>query len=152
MPTLGRMRRRMAKERLGALAQGSSPGSDIERQKEVAQTTEALGAAAAAQAQANQQAAAANAAGAPVVAGALKQQSKQIAEAGQGAAVQAQGAARQAEADRRERREQQTLGLVNQQITQARADLQQGLDATFKAIDLGGTKAAQLLGIPTAGG
>lgn len=74
-------------------------------------------------------AAAANKAGSPVVAGALKSASKDVAQKQADAAIKATGQAQKFSEALREQRKSTILGQAQTQISQNRADLGMGLDA-----------------------
>ena len=74
-------------------------------------------------------AAAANKAGSPVVAGALKSASKDVAQKQADAAIKATGQAQKFSEAPREQRKSTILGQAQTQISQNRADLGMGLDA-----------------------
>lgn len=128
MATIGGMRRKFAKGEMDKLRSGNLV-SQRETQVFEDQAREAAQQSVQAQQQAMNRAAAANKAGSPVVAGALKSAAKDVAQKSADAAIKATGQAQKFSEALREQRKGTILNLAQQQIAQNRADLGMAFDA-----------------------
>jgi hypothetical protein len=131
--SIGGMRRRYTKEQFGKMAEGNLV-SDRETQTFADQARDSAQAAGQAQTSILNRSAAANVAGSPVVAGAIKESAKKVADAGADAAVKATGQGQKFSEALREQRKSAALQLANQQIAQNRADLSMTVDTIMGAM------------------
>jgi hypothetical protein len=122
MVTTGGMRRKFTKDQMQKMMTGNLV-SDRETQAFEDAAREAAQGALQTQQKLLNRAAAANQAGSPVVAGAMKQASKAVAQEAGSTAVKASGQAQQFSQALREQRKAQILNLAQTQIQQNRADL-----------------------------
>ncbi len=122
MPSPNRMRRKFTKDQMQKMMTGNLV-SDRETQAFEDAAREAAQGALQTQQKLLNRAAAANQAGSPVVAGAMKQASRAVAKEAGDAAVKASGQAQQFSQALREQRKAQILNLAQTQIQQNRADL-----------------------------
>lgn len=150
MANVGKMRRDFVKQRMAKMVGGGTVESDAEKAQARNATTETLGAGAAAQQQILGQAAAANAAGAPVMAGALQKAAGDVTEKTQDAAVKLTGQAAQHDAAVRAQREGETLAATERLVAQRRQDLanaaQVGLSAAEILMTGGQSAVADVVG------
>lgn len=128
MATIGKTRRRFAKSEMQKLSAGNLV-SQRETQAFEDAAREAAQQSVQAQQQAMNRAAAANKAGSPVVAGAIKSAAKDVAQKSADAAIKATGQAQKFSEALREQRKGKILNLAQVQIAQNRADLGMGFDA-----------------------
>lgn len=122
MPSPNRMRRKFTKDQMQKMMTGNLV-SDRETQAFEDAARESAQDALQTQQKLLNRAAAANQAGSPVVAGAMKQASRAVAQEAGDAAVKASGQAQQFSQALREQRKAQILNLAQTQIQQNRADL-----------------------------
>jgi len=128
MAMIGGERRKFAKGEMAKLRTGNLV-SDRETQAFEDSAREQAQQAIQAQQKIMNRAAAANKAGSPVVAGALKSASQDVARQNADAAIKATGQAQKFSEALREQRKASILNLTQQQIAQNRADLGMSLDA-----------------------
>lgn len=122
MASPNRMRRKFTKDQMQKMMTGNLV-SDRETQAFEDAAREAAQGALQTQQKLLNRAAAANQAGSPVVAGAMKQASRAVAQEAGSTAVKASGQAQQFSQALREQRKAQILNLAQTQIQQNRADL-----------------------------
>lgn len=122
MASPNRMRRKFTKDQMQKMMTGNLV-SDRETQAFEDAARESAQGALQTQQKLLNRAAAANQAGSPVVAGAMKQASRAVAQEAGDAAVKASGQAQQFSQALREQRKAQILNLAQTQIQQNRADL-----------------------------
>jgi hypothetical protein len=122
MATTGGMRRKFTKDQMQKMMTGNLV-SDRETQAFEDAARESAQGALQTQQKLLNRAAAANQAGSPVVAGAMKQASRAVAQEAGDTAVKASGQAQQFSQALREQRKAQILNLAQTQIQQNRADL-----------------------------
>jgi len=128
MAMIGGERRRFAKGEMEKLRAGNLV-SDRETQAFEDAAREQAQQSIQAQQKIMNRAAAANKAGSPVVAGALKSASQDVARQNADAAIKATGQAQKFSEALREQRKASTLNLAQTQIAQNRADMGMALDA-----------------------
>lgn len=146
MATIGKTRRGFVKDRMEKIAAGGTIETDVEQMQAKRAQAEMLGAGAAAQQQVLNQAAAANQAGAPVMAGALQKAAGGITQKTQDAAVKAAGEAARHRAAVRAQREGETLAASERLIAQNRQDLATAVQAVGMATDWTGENIRKAAG------
>ena len=129
MATIGKTMRKYTKDQMERLATGNTV-SDRETQQFADKAREASQAGLQAQTSMLNRASAANRAGSPVLAGALKQGAKKVAGASADTAVKATGQGQQFAEALKEQRKGQILQMANTQRAQNRADLGMVFDFT----------------------
>ena len=136
MATIGKQMRKYNKDQFSRMVEGNLV-NEAETAQFANKAREATQASVQAQTAVTNRAAAANAAGSPVVAGALKDSSKQIAKAGADAAIKATGQANQfSEAVREQRRAATMQNAVNQR-SQNREDIAMAIDGATAMTSMG---------------